>query len=205
MVKWLLADVSDKIDPQQFGCLKGTSTTFCLLDMIHNWLQHLDKPGQYLRGCFLDFSKAFDRIDRNIVISKLIRFGVRRVLIPWICSFLTDRTQCVRVGRSVSDWALTTAGAPQGTKLERVLFLIMVSDLASHPFLKSRHWMYVDDITISQSIARHGTPLIQDDLDAISYWSSSNNMRLNPKKCKEISISFLRDQPPHRRSDPKSG
>ena len=72
VVRWVISAVGDKINPQQFGCLKGSSTTFCLLDMVHNWLQHLDIPGQYLRASFLDFSKAFDRINHNIVIQKLI-------------------------------------------------------------------------------------------------------------------------------------
>ena len=55
VVTWLINDVLDKIDPNQFGCLKGSSTTYCLLDMIHTWLTCLDLPG-HLRLCFLDFS-----------------------------------------------------------------------------------------------------------------------------------------------------
>ena len=63
MVRWLIEDVGDKIDPKHFGCLKGgTSTAAGLLDMVHNWLLHLDSPGKHLRMCFLDFSKAFDCI-----------------------------------------------------------------------------------------------------------------------------------------------
>ena len=71
VVKWMISDIRDKIDPGQSGCLKGRSTTYCLLDMVHNWLSHLDSPGQYLRVCFLDFSKAFDRINHNVLISNL--------------------------------------------------------------------------------------------------------------------------------------
>ena len=36
MVSLLIEDVRDKIDPMHFGCLKGTSTSYCLLDMVHN-------------------------------------------------------------------------------------------------------------------------------------------------------------------------
>ena len=80
----------------QFGVIKGTSTTLCLLDMFHNWLLNLDTPGQYLRICFLDFSKAFDRINLNILVTKLVFLGVRRSLLPWICSFLSNRKQRVK-------------------------------------------------------------------------------------------------------------
>ena len=93
VVSWLIEDVRDKIDPMQSGCLKGTSTSYCLLDMVHNWLLQLDSPNEHLRVCFLDFSKAFDRIGYNILVQKLINLNVRLCLIPWIINFLSDRKQ----------------------------------------------------------------------------------------------------------------
>ena len=95
-VKWLIEDVQSEIDPQQFGSLKGSSTTYCLLDMFENWLSLLDQPSQYLRICLLDFSKVFDHIDHNILVRKLLGLGVRRHLIPWLCSFLSSRRQAVQ-------------------------------------------------------------------------------------------------------------
>ena len=51
VVHWMISDVGDKIDSQQFGSLKCSSTAYCLLDMLHSWLHHLDSPGHYLRVC----------------------------------------------------------------------------------------------------------------------------------------------------------
>ena len=82
VVRWMISDVRVNIDPQQFGCLKGLSASYCLLDMLHHWLSHLDSAGQHLRLCFLDFAKAFDRIGHNLLIQKLVDIGVRRSLIP---------------------------------------------------------------------------------------------------------------------------
>ena len=42
-----------------------------------------------------DFSKAFDRVDHEIVVSKFIRIGVRKSVIPWVCNFLSNCTQAV--------------------------------------------------------------------------------------------------------------
>ena len=79
--------------------------------MIHNWLSALDESGHYLSSCVLDFSKAFDRIDHSIIIQKIIAMGVRPSLIPWICSFLTDRHQRVKIQDNVSDWLYVCAGS----------------------------------------------------------------------------------------------
>ena len=69
--------VRENIDLNQFGCLKGTSTTYCMLDMGHTWLSHVDPPGKHLGVCFLDFSKSFERIGYNVLITKLMDIGVR--------------------------------------------------------------------------------------------------------------------------------
>ena len=74
----MIHDVRDQIDPRQFGCLKGTSTTFCLLEIIHHWLSEIDQPGNHLSLCFLDFSKAFDRI--NIIKKASKRLHILRIL-----------------------------------------------------------------------------------------------------------------------------
>ena len=79
--------------------------------------------------CFLDFSKAFDCINLNILVTKLVNLGVRKSILPWICSFLSDRKQRVKLGNSVSEWATVNAGVSQGTKLGPILFLVMVNDL----------------------------------------------------------------------------
>jgi hypothetical protein len=50
-------DISDDIDLRQFGSLTGSSTTFCLLDLIHNWLKNLENPGSYLQYAFLISAK----------------------------------------------------------------------------------------------------------------------------------------------------
>ena len=171
--------------------MKGTSTTYCLLDMIHTWLSYLDAPGHHLRLCFLDFSKAFDRIGHNVLIENLLDLGARTSLIPWIISFLTNRRQRVKVPDSISDWLPIKAGVPQGTKLGPILFLVMVNNLnISSP--ETCIWKYVNNVSLSEGLEKNRVSNIQSSLDTIASWSSSNWMKLNAKKCKEMQISFLK-------------
>ena len=147
VVSWLIEDVRDKIDHMQFGCLKGTSTSYCLLEMVHNWLLQLNSLNEHLRVCFLDFSKAFHRIGYNILVQKLINLNVRLCLIPWIITFLSGRKQRVKLNQTFSEWLPVKAG----TKLGPILFLIMVNDLGRVMSPNFGMWKYVDDVSLSEN------------------------------------------------------
>ena len=113
--------------------------------------------------------------------------GARSIVFKWICSFPPQRRQAVKLDGLLSEWATVHAGVPQGTKLGPVLFLVLVNDLAC----KSSYWKYVDDITISEVVPHGSLSTIQDDLDSITAWAEENCISLNPKKCKEMRLSFL--------------
>ena len=81
------------MDPLQFCSLKGSSTSMALIYMLHKWYEAADKQGNTIRICLLDFSKAFDRLDHNILLKKLKDMEIHPVLLNWIANFLTDRQQ----------------------------------------------------------------------------------------------------------------
>ena len=85
-----------------------------------------------------------------------------------------------------------TAVLPQGTKLGPILFAIVINDLKIvSP--RSSNWKYVDDVTISEIVPTREVSILQNELDAISGWTNTNNMKFNPKKCKERIVTFRRD------------
>ena len=120
--KWLLEAIEDRIDPNQFGAIKNSCTTDALMFMIHKWFQALDGTGSLVRVCLLDFSKAFDKIDHNVLINKLRDMNIHTVLVNWIIAFLSGRFQRVKLGGCTSCWIDVKAGVPQGTKLGPLLF-----------------------------------------------------------------------------------
>jgi hypothetical protein len=94
---WLMELIGEKIDKRQFGSLKDSSTTHALLSLLHHLLNETDVPKNAVRIFLLDFSKAFDHIDHNILLSKLSDMDVPSLITNWIRSFLTRRSQCVRM------------------------------------------------------------------------------------------------------------
>lgn len=190
---WLASIVMPNIDPFQFGGVKKSSTTLALVHLIHHWLSALEAPNTFIRSCQIDFTKVFDRIDHNILMYILRLLDVPPVLLNWCANFLQDRQQRVKLGTFKSRWKKINAGVPQGTKLGPLFFLVMVNDLSTDlPMYK-----YVDDCTISEVVSTTGMdpPILQQEIDNINQWSTANNMKLNVKKTKEFTVSFLKNQP----------
>ena len=96
---------------------------------------------------------------------------------------------------SISEWMPVHAVVPQGTKLGPILFLIMINDLAIHSPLRSSHWKYVDDVKISEVTSLGEASSLQNHINCISQWAQQNNMNLNPKKCKIMTICPLKTKP----------
>ena len=190
--RWLLSSIRLHIDPYQFGNIKNCSTSHQLIHLIHHWLAETDRPGNLIRSCMIDFSKAFDRIDHNILLNKLSNLDVPPILINWCANFLQDRQLRVKLGEVRSNWKQINAGVPQGAILGPLFFLVMINDLTTtHPLYE-----YVDDCSTYEVVCRPVcNSTIQLEIDIICEWSNTNNMRLNAKKTKEFRVSFLQSEP----------
>ena len=187
----LFKQVCDKLDTHQFA-LAGKSTTHALVFFLQVILEALDQGDTYACIFFTDFSKGFDLVDHNILIQEMELLGVHEATIRWIGSFLTDRSQRVRIGQVYSHPVTPNGGIPQGTKLAPLLFAILVNNLC-------RDWRYrikyVDDTSVFESIPRCSPSYLPFIAANINTYASMRNMQLNEKKCKHMVINFLKYQP----------
>ncbi len=94
---------------------------------LHFILQHLDRPGTYVRILFVDFSSAFISIILDTLQNKLTQLSICQ----WITSFLTDRRQVVRLRKLSSSSRTISTGAPQSCVLSPLLFSLYRIDCTS--------------------------------------------------------------------------
>ena len=180
------------MDPNQFGFVPNSCTTFALISMLHRWLENTDGTGSRVRVALLDYRKAFDLVDHNILIAKLFSLGVKPTVVNWIADFLRGRSQRLKLNSDCfSNSEIVPAGIPQGTKIGPWLFLAMINDLAI-PGKSSDLWKFADDTTVSEIIPKTGSSRLQVQVDQINCWSNENNFQLNSLKCKELRIDFTR-------------
>ena len=185
----LLAQVSDTIDPHQYA-RQGHSTVQALIYLMQAIHEAIDSGNSSVRVFFADFTKGFDLIDHSVLLDELKSFSIDQTLFFWIRSFLTNRTQAVRVGTSLSSWTLVNGGVPQGTKLGLTLFAVMINKLLRNWHM---HMKYVDDTTAFEIIPRNSISMLDIVAREIHDYCLEHKMKLNPKKCKELYIDFMKN------------
>jgi len=84
---WILDQVGNNLVNWQYAGLRQCSTTHALVDMLHHWHAAIDKS-QSVHSVFIDFAKAFNHIDHNILVDKLVALSLPDVIMRWICAFL---------------------------------------------------------------------------------------------------------------------
>ena len=103
--------------------------------------------------------------------------------------FLSNRKRRVKLGNDCqSEWSNVHAGVPQGTKLGPWLFAIKVDDI-NVPGVDD-FWRHVDDSTMSESVGKNDSSLLQSHVNVFTEKSIENGMELKETKCKELRISF---------------
>ncbi len=174
------------LDVNQFGSVKGRSTTLALIKFSHTLFEAADDSANIIRILFVDFRKAFDLIDHNVLCSKLIESMFPSRLSLWSLSFLNDRCQFVKIGQNCSKVMYVTAGAPQGTRAGPNDFNVMINDL----HFELPYVIYVDDVSVASISTDPHDNSLQKAADDLMVWCGENSMRLNATKTKEMVIYF---------------
>ena len=165
----------------QHGFRGGHSCLSQLLNHFDRITSELEM-GNGVDVIYLDFAKAFDKLDHAVTLNKLKFLGIDGPLGRWIKTFLTKRTQSVVIDGQESSPRPVISGVPQGSVLGPLLFLVLIGDIdkeVAAAFLSS----FADDTRVGKGISSTADSVkLQSNLNTVYNWSVVNNMLFNSDK-----------------------
>ena len=200
IMRQLRAETAGQQDPLQFAYKQNRNTEDAVLTLLHHLYEHLvltllqhlyehlDRQKSYARVLFIDFSSAFNTIQPHLMVKKLLAMSVNPALIKWLFSFLTGRTQRVRVGKAISSAQTTNTGAQQGCVLSPALFTLYTADCRSNSdanlLIK-----FADDTSLT-GLVEQDEAAYRGGVQQLVERCDSNFLALNVSKTKELVVDF---------------
>ena len=166
----------------QFGFQQKHNTVHALLNFVDKVTHAIDNSS-HLIGIFLDFSKAFDTINHNVLLHKLSHYGIRGKALEWFRKYLNNRKQYVSLNDHNSTLKEINCGVPQGNLLGPLLFIVYINE-----FCRSSNALsvilFADDSNVSFS---HDNPIflvntVNAELNKLTEWIRANKLSLNLRK-----------------------
>ena len=184
------------ISDKQYGFRQGLSTQEACVDLISVLLRSFTNKN-YAICIFVDFCKAFDSVDHNILLLKLERYGLRGNILELFRSYLSNRKQHVSINSDSSDVLPVSLGVPQGSNLGPVLFNLYVNDIAYLPLADLFPFQFADDTCF----ACNGDNLIElvtslnQHMKTFYTWCVANKLTLNFTKTKAMIFTPIKINP----------
>ena len=174
--------MKDKFSKKLGAYRKGHGCNQVLTLAINSWKWSLD-DNKCVGALLMDLSKAFDSIPHDLLLSKMYVYGFSENACKFMLSYLSERTQRVKVRNARSEWKMMRRGIPQGSCLGPLLFNLFLNDI----FLSVKHcelFNYADDNTLSAT--DHKTDKLIEklltDTNIMMEWFGNNFMKVNPEK-----------------------
>ena len=186
-------EINGLICDKQHGFRSGRS---CLTQLLHHFDDVLlaVTSNSDFDSIYLDYAKAFDKVDHALLLRKLQIYDIHPKVIRWIQSFLQNRKQAVVVDGHYSVHGSIISGVPQGTVLGPIFFLAFINDV-NQCITHSTIRCFADDTRISIAIkSEQDVMVLRSDLRNVIEWSLRNNIhytRINLSTCAINSTNII--------------
>lgn len=139
---------------------------------------------KYVGVIFIDYKRAFETIDRNLLINKLFLYGIRGKVLNWFKSYIFDRKQRTSVNGVLSDERNVNFGVPQGSVLGPILFILYINDLKQHLGQQCEIRMFADDtmLYVVDKSMENMERRLNSAMKSLDEWMGRSSMFLNTKK-----------------------
>ena len=174
----------------QSGFRKNYSTESALILMTDSWLKSIN-DGKLVGCAMIDFRKAFDLVDHQLLLNKLRIYRFSDLSLSWFKSYLSNRSQQVVINNS-SSTSDVVCGVPHGSILGPLLLLLFINDLPlSLKHLPISVDLYADDTTLYGTASDKSSleANLQKALDSVHTWCLENGMLINTDKTKLMLIA----------------
>lgn len=192
VVKIQLDDFIEECDiltERQSGFRSSHSCETAVNNVLYEWSEDLE-TGELVLTVTLDFKRAFETLDIELLLKKLDRYGIRQMELKWFRNYLMNRKQKVKIGENISEEVEVASGVSQGTCLAPLLYLIGVNDLPS-AIKNSRVSMFADDtlLYVKAKTVKEAAEKMNEDLRLLDEWLKYNQICVNVKKTKYMIVT----------------
>ena len=176
--------------PEALGFVAGNRTSDAHL-VVHSLIQrYCHQENRKIFSCFVDFSKAFDTIPRDLLFEKLLKYGINGKFFNNIKTMYTNDNCCIKVGNKLTESFLANQGVKQGCILSPLLFNIFIADIVERfetencrpiKIDESRNLsclLWADDIILLSHLEEG----LRNMLSALDSYVNENGMSINTKK-----------------------
>lgn len=168
-----------KLADIQHGFRKGRSTIMNLL-LFNEYITSSLERSEQVDSIFINFAKAFDVVNHMTLLQRARNFDIKGNICMWLQSYLSGRTQAVRLNGRISPFINATSGVPQDSHLGPILFIMFIKSLPSCvQFAKCS--LYDNKLFFKFSNAADCSKL-QKDLNSLVSWSVVNGLPISIPK-----------------------
>ena len=168
---------------EQHGFMKSRSTVSQMIMYLDAVYSSRDTNSSAV-SVYFDISKAFDSVPHIKLLSKLANFGFDSEFLHLIHSYLTNRSQCVKINQTLPSPLPVTSGVPQGSVLGPLLFLLFANDIVDN-VENCSFYLFPDNLKI---FSTSPNSLVRDDINALLDWSNLNGLQFHPKNFKALNF-----------------